>query len=303
MPLCRLLTTFDVLNACYNIPLNTMILRAFGFGTRARQWVPTAVLLTLLIAQLLLLALRPATYRRHRTKIALFNRIVRLALLTLMAMVQSPGLLDIMRQQHRSAAAGSQRSSWLVFVRKVLGPPLVYMGHANNVLPFQWVLPMQLYMLFVTGVSVSRSGACTLAVSASNAEMAAIVCSYAKQVVFYMSRVVGRMPSGPALAAAAAEDTCHGVAAVLLLLYVHVVMTLIVPLVIMFRVELSMKADFVRLRGGCVPQALQSLNSDGAMALIAYTLLVGGWCLCESAVAWLGPVACSDNGGVLLLSR
>jgi hypothetical protein len=84
--------------------LELEILRAFGFGTMARQWIPSALLLSLAVAPLLLLTLCPALYKRHRTKVALFNRIMRLCVLTHAAAVNSPGLMDIMSQQHRSAA-------------------------------------------------------------------------------------------------------------------------------------------------------------------------------------------------------
>jgi hypothetical protein len=115
--------------------------------------------------------------------------------------------------------------------------------------------------------------------------MAATVCGYDKQVVFYMSRIVGRLPVDTVLESA---NACQGVAAVLLLLlYTHVVLLLIVPGVVMFRIELSLKSEFVRLRGGCIPKAWQALDAVDAMALVAYTLLVGAWCVCEAAVAWL----------------
>jgi hypothetical protein len=282
-----------VLSACFNIFQNFMILRAFGFGSKPVWWIPTAVLLALAAVQLLLLLLLPAHYSCHRTKVALFNRILRLGILTVVAVAQSPGLMAVMRKQHRSAA----NSSWLVFVRKVLGPPLVYMGHANHVLPFHWVLPMQVYMFLVVSISVFRSSTCTLASSPSDVAMASVVCSYAKQVVFYMSRAVGRAP-----VVDEAADTCQGVSAVLLLLmYAHVVLLLIVPGVVVLRVELSLKSEFVRLRGGFVPKAWQALDSADAMALIAYTLVIGMWCVCEAAVVWLGPLTCS-KGAVQLLS-
>jgi hypothetical protein len=234
------------------------------------------VLLSLAVAQLLLLMLLPAFYKRNRTKVALFNRILRLLLLTAAAVFAKPGLMDTMSKQHRSAANGSQHNSWLVFMRKVLGPPLVYMGHANHVLPFQWTLLMQLYMVAVCSVAVFRSSTCVLATSDSNAAMAATVCANAKHVVFYVSRAVGRLPYDTSLDAA---DACKGLAAILLLLlYTHVVLLLIVPGVVMFRIELSLKSEFVRLRGGCVPKVWQMLDSADAMLLLAYTLVVGAWC-------------------------
>jgi hypothetical protein len=290
-----------MLSTCYNITMNSMILRAFGFG-KPDQWVPTAVLLSLAVAQLLLLMLLPAFYRRNRTKVALFNCILRLLLLTAAAVFAKPGLMDTMAmsKQHRSAANGSQHNSWLVFMRKVLGPPLVYMGHANHVLPFQWTLLMQLYMVAVCSVAVFRSSTCVLATSDSNAAMAARVCAYAKHVVFYVSRAVGRLPYDTSLDAA---DACKGLAAILLLLlYTHVVLLLIVPGVVMFRIELSLKSEFVRLRGGCVPKVWQMLDSADAMLLLAYTLVVGAWCVCEAAVAWLRPVACSNTFELMLSS-
>jgi hypothetical protein len=275
-----------------------MILSAFGVGGKPQQWVPTAVLLSFAVAQLLLLTLRPAFYRRHRTKVALFNRIFRLLILTAAAILQSPGLMEIMNKQHRSAANGSQQSSWLIFMRKVLGAPLVYMGHANHALPLQWVLLMQLYTVVVCSVVVFRSSACLLATSDSNAAMAARVCAYAKQVVFFISRAVGRLPYDTALEA---PDACKGVAAILLLLlYTHVVLLLIVPGVVMFRIELSLKSEFVRLRGGCISKTLQVLDYADVMVLLSYTLLIGAWGVCEAAVAWLRPVACSNTFKLLL---
>jgi hypothetical protein len=289
-----------VLSACHNIFINSMILRAFGVGGKLKpqQWVPTAVLLSLAVAQLQLLTLLPAFYRRHRTNVAVFNRIFRLFILTAVAALQSPGLTDVTTKQHRSAANGSQRSTWLVFMRKVLGAPLVYMGHANHVLPFQWVLLMQLYTVVVCVVTVFRSSACLLATSDSNAAMAEHVCTYAKQVVFFSSRAVGRLPYDTALEA---PDACKDVAAILLLLlYTHVVLLLIVPGVVMFRIELSLKSEFVRLRGGCISKTWQVLDSADVMMLLTYTMLIGAWCMCRAAVTWLRPVACSNTFELLL---
>jgi hypothetical protein len=281
--------------------MNLMILWAFGFGNRPEQWVPTAVFLSLAVAQLLLLMLLPAFYSRHRTKVALFNRILRLLLMTAVAAFQSPGLMGTLCKQHRSevaAANGSQHSSWLVFARKVLGPPLVYMGHANDVLPFQWTLLMQLYMVAVCSAAVFRSGTCVLGTSASNSAMAASVCAYAKQAVFYISRAVGRRPIDTVLDAAV---SCKGLAAIfLLLLFTHVVLLLIVPGVVMFRIELSLKSEFVRLRDVCVPKVWQVLDSADTMLLLAYTLVVAAWCVCEAVVSWLRPFACSDTFKLLL---
>jgi hypothetical protein len=174
------------------------------------------------------------------------------------------------------------------------------MGHAHHVLPFQWVLLMQLYTVVVCDVAVFRSSACLLATSDSNAAMAERVCAYAKQEVFFSSRAVGRLPYDTALEA---PDACKGVAAILLLLlYTHVVLLLIVPGVVMFRIELelSLKSEFVRLRGGCIPKTWQVLDSADVMLLLTYTMLIGAWCVCEATVTWLRPVACSNTFELLL---
>lgn len=147
-----------------------------------------------------------------------------------------------------------------------------------------------------------RSTACVLAESETYIAMAAKACTMLKTVMHYGSMLLGG-PAGTDPANAA--SVCSGVEAILLLLlYVHVIVLGVAPLLVIYFVELRLKANFVQLKTGSREAAARLYSpladSVSVRAVVAYACVLGAFFACHAVVMMLSPLNCTSRG---LVSR
>ncbi|KAF6256283.1 hypothetical protein COO60DRAFT_132138 [Scenedesmus sp. NREL 46B-D3] len=335
----RLLKAFDLICLCNNIFTYSMLLRTFGFGSSSgMSWhhlLPVATYFILAILQLLVLLLAPHLHQRHRFRLTIINRLMRLATLTFAAVNSSPSVMARMTTRVNSASR-SNTSQLMQLMRPIVGPPLVYLNHSGYVLPFAWVLPFQLYTLAACSFIIASS-VCVLWQSEAYASMAEQACATLKAGMFYGSMLLGgstatRLPpaapaaegsgsgnagagagsAGSAVAPAGGQGGCQGAEAVLLLhVFAYVLLLVVLPLLVVYFVELSLKTNYLRQKQRQQQQedapraqlAWQqhrqlSLLVDSAWVrlLVSFACVMGAFYACNAAVTLLSPLSCSGGG-------
>jgi hypothetical protein len=290
------------------------------------------------------LAMRLPTFlspqQRYRLCVTIANRLLRLATLTFAAVNTSPSVMARMTTRVNSSTR-SNTSQLMQLIRPIVGPPLVYLNHSGYVLPFAWVLPFQLYTLAACSFMIASS-VCVLSQSEAYAAMATQACRTLKSGMFYGSMLLGGPASTrPPAAAAAAPDAaaassgsagctgnvsaclgaakigwqgdCRGAEAVLLLhAFAYVVLLVVLPLLVLYFVELLLKTNFLRqkqrrqqqLQEG--PHAQHSwgqrlrfspmVDSTWVRLVVSYACVVGAFYACNAVVTLLSPVTCSCDG-------
>jgi heme exporter protein D len=276
-------------------------------------------------------------------RVTIANRLLRLATLTFAAINSSPSVMARMTTRVNSATR-SNTSQLMQLIRPIVGPPLVYLNHSGYVLPFAWVLPFQLYTLAACSLIIASS-VCVLSQSEAYALMAGQACRTLKSGMFYGSMLLGgpattRLPAAATAAAARSDQGngsasldrgvagwqggCQGAEAVLLLhVFAYVVLLVVLPLLVVYFVELSLKTNYLRQKRR--RQQQQQQQQEGSMAdpawheqllqqlqfsplvdstwvriVVSYACVVGAFYACNAVVTLLSPLSCSSNGKLVL---
>jgi hypothetical protein len=192
------------------------------------------------------------------------------------------------------------------------------------------------------------SSVCVLSQSEAYAAMATQSCRTLKSGMFYGSMLLGgpastRLPAAAAAPAAAAgpdaaansgssggcagnssvcsdavktswQGDCQGAEAVLLLhAFAYVVLLVVLPLLVLYFVELSLKTNFLRQKQRRQQQQLQEgsdvqlswvhrlqfspmVDSTWVRVVVSYACVVGAFYACNAVVTLLLPVSCSGDG-------
>jgi ABC-type multidrug transport system fused ATPase/permease subunit len=276
---------------------------------------------------------QPQHQQRNRFRVTIANRLLRLATLTFAAVNSSPSVMARMTTRVNSANR-SNTSQLMQLMRPIVGPPLVYLNHSGYVLPFAWVLPFQLYTLAACSFIIASS-VCVLSQSEEYALMATRACRTLKTGMFYGSMLLGgpvttRLPAaatqaggGQGIDGSATHSVvvelagwrggCYGAEAVLLLhVFAYVVILVVLPLLVVYFVELSLKTNYLRQKErrqqqheasaaeqlALPEQLLQQLqfspmvDSTWVRVLVSYVCVVGAFHACNAAVTLLPPLSC-----------
>lgn len=203
------------------------------------------------------------------------------------------------RNVDRAANTRQATSGVSMFCLTVLVVPLFWWNHASYVLPFPYVLAVQIAT--VVGVwRISSVTTCLLSyVPGTHVQIGQQVCQRMKHVMHYLGLLLAK-PAGQLAETAATE--CAGLnGLVLLSLYASVVILVLVPCLSVYFLELNLKMGFIRQRQLVLLHAPPCLDTRLARAVIVYAAVVCSWIACEGVVMALSPIQCGSSGIVLPL--
>ncbi|WIA44308.1 hypothetical protein OEZ86_007105 [Tetradesmus obliquus] len=165
-----------------------LLLSPPGAGVPLCFVLPLLLLPLVALLQLLYMRSRPQTYQRHRLAITAINRLVRLAILCSHAVAWKEHFFacssEPIHHQHHynmyrfihqtnssssssggssSSSSSSSSSTWLVLLKYLVAPHLIFLNHANFWLPWRYSLPLQLATLAVQLLMSCRLCVCRMA--------------------------------------------------------------------------------------------------------------------------------------------
>lgn len=221
-------------------------------------------------------------------QVTLVNRVLRVItmvwLATLTAGVEARTVLEV------PATHGLRL--WMSFGRFMFLPCLIMANHANFVLPFRWVLFFQLFTVCFSLSMLARL-ACFIADTPPLVLFVEKSCVFVRSVMYTLVMVLG--------APFEVHDDhrqCQAAQGALRLgLYVYVLLLLLVPCLVVFFTELSMKASFVKAQQQLyLKDVWPMMDSRLIQGVTGYAVLLGSWFVCEGAINALSPVSCSSKG-------
>jgi len=230
-------------------------------------------------------------------QVTLFNRLLRLV--TVAEAAWDFTISDV----RRVAATSAQRyqlQPGLSVMRFVLGTPLVFVNHANYVLPFAYVLGAQVLTLCAVCLMV-RVTVCYTVQTHQPGSLLLLqqLCQRLKVVMHYLGIMSGQPPSD---VAASALQECRGVEGLALLtLYISVLVLVVLPCLIVYFIELKLKQGFLKQHNLTLSHALPCMDSHVCKGVVVYGAVVGSWLACELLVMSLTPMKCTSEG-VLAMS-
>ncbi|WIA12166.1 hypothetical protein OEZ85_012238 [Tetradesmus obliquus] len=301
----RLFTLCDGFACSHSILVNSVLL-LWNLRTNVWQhWLKALLVLYICasVCQLAVLTQQPRQYLRRRTMINIVNRLLRVLMLLGKLLSLSPAVVHGMAAEAASTGILSQRdgsSAWhnaLTVARPILSPLLVYAAHANFLLPFRYVLPLQLVTLGIS-LKMARLLACWYVTTPAMQHLTVWACGHMHRVMHVAKLLYPgiRGPWEPNDGEACSSTTT---AATLLLLYANVVTVLVLPCLLVYQLEWSQKDKFVRQSK---QRRLSRPWPDSLLmvAVVMYSALAASWYACAFVVSMLSLVC---DGGELALAE
>lgn len=268
-------------------------------------WAHTLQHVLYLVASLLQLAYisaAPQSYTRHRHAISAVNRFARLGLVALQAATSSPASWALLAGNSVSnSSSTSAASRWpgctaaIQLARQLLAVPVVAWAPANWLLPFRWMLPVQLATVALHMIT-NRSQVCWLQQQAAGEVRALLLptCRGLQQLYTLSSHLLGSSTAGH-------HSSCaEPIAAHLtLMLNLHVLLLLLAPCFAFSHVEFVLKDRFLRARYNA---RLRRLLPEGfASAEVLVLVIVMTWSACAALVSTLPQLECTAGGLLVTL--
>lgn len=187
-----------------------------------------------------------------------------------------------------------QPNTWTSITRALLAFPVLYLHHANFVLPFPYMLSAQACTLAATSLLLRLSSCLVFDDEPGSLYRSQQLCLCLKVGMHYLSMLLGRPPRE---AIAAATKECQGVdGLVLVTLYVSVFVLVVLPSLAVYFIELEMKLGFIKQRQYKMQHAWPCLESRLCKAVVVYGAVVGSYIACEVVVLILSPMQCTSAG-------
>jgi hypothetical protein len=218
------------------------------------------------------------------------NRVLRILTLANACFETSTYTLRV-RQMNMDVLTKS--GSWSALLRMVVGIPLMYVNHANYVLPFAYVLPAQL-LTFLAGGFMNRLLVCAmLQQPGMPLHLAQQLCQYMKLGMHYLGMLLTRPPGE---ASDAAAEQCRGLEGlVLLTVYADTVLVVMMPCLVVYFMELNLKMGFIRQRQLTLAHAPPGAVTRLGKAVMIHAAVVGSWLACEVLLLVITPLDCNSS--------
>jgi hypothetical protein len=261
-------------------------------------WAHTLQHVVYLAASLLQLAYTstaPQSYTRHRHAISAANRLVRLGLVALQAATSSPASWALLAgnsvsNSSSTSAASPGCSTAIQLARQLLAVPVVAWAPANWLLPFRWMLPVQLATVALH-MYTSRSQVCWLQQQAAVEVRALLLptCRGLQRLYTFAAQLLGASTAGR-------SGTCDDpiTAHLAVVLNLHVLLLLLAPCFAFSHVEFVLKDRFLRARYSArLEQRLPAALPSAEVLLLVIVVI---WPVCVVIVSALPPLGCTADG-------
>jgi len=231
------------------------------------EQVLSTIFFGIAFCQLVFMSVQPTTYSHYRHAITLTNRMLRMLVVVLSAILLTPAQArrqvevwlrtDSAPQAHGShnhtitpaSADGVDDVSVTALLKAFVGIPLIYLSHANFLVSFRLAVVLQLITAGAT-ISMDVQRLCASLMYAQ-ASAAAIVpaCKGLSSFMYGASQLLdwhfSTDPVGQVQAASAVVCADPLVALLLMKLWVHVILLVLAPCTLIYSLEWQMKSRFL----------------------------------------------------------
>lgn len=231
------------------------------------EQIISVIFVVIAFCQLVFMSVRPTTYPHYRHAITLINRMLRMLIVLLSAILLTPAQArrqvevwlrtDSIPQAHGShnytitpaSAAGMDDVSVTELLKALMGIPMIYLSHANFLVSFRLAAILQLVTAAAT-ISMDVQRLCASLMYAQ-ASAAAVVpaCKGLSSFMYGASQLLDwhfpTDPVGQVQTASAAVCADPLVALLLMKLWAHVILLVLVPCTLIYSLEWQMKSRFL----------------------------------------------------------